>query len=132
MHALLEIALAAVFDGHGGHSAADYMSKNLYKILSVSIEDEKKDSECQIEGKLLSHQMQCAPFGLLSLSCVLKFSYVYGFCYTIIFVDYAQHSHFTSQQSMLSHQMLTQSKTLWLLQKETQMACVVPQNLPKP
>ncbi|DBA83228.1 TPA: hypothetical protein ACH3X2_006741 [Trebouxia sp. C0005] len=42
---------AAVFDGHGGHSAADYMSKNLYKILSVSIEDEKKDGECQIEER---------------------------------------------------------------------------------
>ena len=33
------------------------MSKNLYKILSVSIEDDKKDGECQIEGKLSSHQM---------------------------------------------------------------------------
>ena len=83
------------------------MSKNLYKILSVSIEDEKKDGECQIEGKLMSHQMQCAPFGLLSLSRVLKFSYVHGFCYTMLFVDYAQHSHSTSQHSMLSHQMLT-------------------------
>lgn len=35
---------AAVFDGHGGHSAADYMSKNFYKLLSVSIDDETHDS----------------------------------------------------------------------------------------
>ena len=84
MHALNEIALAAVFDGHGGHSAADYMSKNLYKILSVSIEDEKKDGECQIEGKLLSHQMQGAPFDLLSLSHALRFTYVHDFCHTMV------------------------------------------------
>lgn len=84
LHALNEIAPAAVFDGHGGHSAADYMSKNLYKILSVSVEDEKKDGECQIEGKLLSHQMQGALFGLLCLSHVLTFSYIHDFCHTMV------------------------------------------------
>lgn len=48
----LHIAAAAVFDGHGGHSAADYMSKNLYRILSVSIDDETHNSESQVLGKV--------------------------------------------------------------------------------
>lgn len=47
------VAATAVFDGHGGHSAADYMSKNLYKILSVSIDDETHNSESKVEGKCL-------------------------------------------------------------------------------
>ncbi len=83
VHALNEIALAAVFDGHGGHSAADYMSKNLYKLLSVSIEDEKNDGECKL-GKLLSYQMQGAPFGPLSLSFLLTFNYVHDFSHTMV------------------------------------------------
>ena len=91
LHAILafcmpnEIAPAAVFDGHGGHSAADYMSKNLYKILSVSIEDDKKDGECQIEGKLSSHQMQGTPFDLLSLSRASRFTHVHNFCHTTVY-----------------------------------------------
>ena len=44
-------AAAAIFDGHGGHSAADYMSKNLYKILSVSIDDETHETEGQVESE---------------------------------------------------------------------------------
>lgn len=48
---------AAIFDGHGGHSAADYMSKNLYKILSVSIEDETHDTECQLGREPLKLQV---------------------------------------------------------------------------
>ena len=46
--------VAAIFDGHGGHSAAEYMSQNLYEILSVSIDDETHDTECQIESKLFA------------------------------------------------------------------------------
>lgn len=38
---------AAIFDGHGGHLAADYMSQNLYKILSESINDELHNTEVQ-------------------------------------------------------------------------------------
>ena len=48
------VSATAVFDGHGGHSAADYMSKNLYKILSVSIDDETHNSERKVEGKCLT------------------------------------------------------------------------------
>ena len=40
-----------MFDGHGGHSAADYMSKNLYKILTHSIDDETHNSESSAQGK---------------------------------------------------------------------------------
>lgn len=47
------IAATAVFDGHGGHSAADYMSKNFYKLLSVSIDDETHESERKVESKVL-------------------------------------------------------------------------------
>lgn len=48
------IAATAVFDGHGGHSAADYMSKNFYKLLSVSIDDETHESERKVESKVLA------------------------------------------------------------------------------
>ena len=44
-------ATTAVFDGHGGHSAADYMSKNFYKLLSVSIDDETHESDRKVESK---------------------------------------------------------------------------------
>ncbi len=60
------------------------MSKNLYKLLSVSIEDEKKDGECQIEGKLLFHQMQGTPLDLFSLSPASRFAYVHDFCHTMV------------------------------------------------
>ena len=43
--------IAAIFDGHGGRLAADYMSKNLYEILSHNIDDETHNTECDIEGE---------------------------------------------------------------------------------
>ena len=46
------IAATAVFDGHGGHSAADYMSKNFYKLLSVNIDDETHESGRKVESKI--------------------------------------------------------------------------------
>lgn len=45
------VVATAVFDGHGGHSAADYMSKNFYKLLSVSIDDETHDSGSKAASK---------------------------------------------------------------------------------
>lgn len=45
------VVATAVFDGHGGHSAADYMSKNFYKLLSVGINDETRESDSKVESK---------------------------------------------------------------------------------
>lgn len=45
------VVATAVFDGHGGHSAAEYMSKNFYKLLSVSIDDETDASESKAASK---------------------------------------------------------------------------------
>lgn len=45
------VVATAVFDGHGGHSAADYMSKNFYKLLSVSIDDDANGSESKAASK---------------------------------------------------------------------------------
>ena len=51
---------AAIFDGHGGHLAADYMSQNLYKILSESINDELHNTEVQSEFSSLPKFATCA------------------------------------------------------------------------
>ena len=77
------------------------MSKNLYKLLSISIEDEKKDGECQIEGKLLFHQMQGTPLDLFSLSPAPRFAYVHDFCHIMVcqfhtaqpFQQLVEHAH---------------------------------------
>ncbi|KAL3130276.1 hypothetical protein ABBQ38_008108 [Trebouxia sp. C0009 RCD-2024] len=61
---------AAVFDGHGGHSAADYMSKNLYKILSHSIDDETHNGESSAQEK-----------DAAGLSCPAEFSKAFKDCF---------------------------------------------------
>ena len=43
----------AIFDGHGGHLAADYMSQNLYKVLCASITDELHNTEGQVQSEFL-------------------------------------------------------------------------------
>ena len=44
--------LAAVFDGHGGVSAGQYLCKQLYEVLSDAIDEETYGEECSLEGAL--------------------------------------------------------------------------------
>ena len=44
--------LAAVFDGHGGVSAGQYLCKQLYEVLSDAIDEETYGEECSLEGRL--------------------------------------------------------------------------------
>lgn len=62
--------LAAIFDGHGGRSAADYMSNNLYAILSHSIDDETHNSESDVERKY-HFRACCCGIALLLLQCLI-------------------------------------------------------------
>jgi len=41
---------AAVFDGHGGVSAGEYLCKELYSVLSDAIDEETYGEECSLEG----------------------------------------------------------------------------------
>jgi len=42
---------AGVFDGHGGDSAADYLSRKFYEMFSEEVSEEVYGKECSPEGK---------------------------------------------------------------------------------
>ncbi|KAK9867824.1 hypothetical protein WJX84_007226 [Apatococcus fuscideae] len=62
---------AAVFDGHSGSKSAEYLSKELYTVLSEAIDDNADTEECVIEDTDTSGL--CCP---LELSGVLRQSFV--------------------------------------------------------
>ena len=43
--------LAGVFDGHGGHLAADYLSQHLYQKVSDCIDEDTYGTECSVTGE---------------------------------------------------------------------------------
>ncbi len=46
----MSLLAAAVFDGHGGVSAGQYLCKELYSVLSDAIDEETYGEECSLEG----------------------------------------------------------------------------------
>ena len=46
-----------VFDGHGGDSAADYLSRKFYDMFSEEVSEEVYGKECSNEG--WAHQSRC-------------------------------------------------------------------------
>lgn len=53
-HAVL---CTGVFDGHGGDSAADYLSRKFYDLFSEEVSEEVYGKECSNEG--WAHQSRC-------------------------------------------------------------------------
>lgn len=45
--------IAAVFDGHGGHCAAEYLSNNLYSVFSEEIDLNAYGDEQPVDGTTL-------------------------------------------------------------------------------
>ena len=48
-------ACAAVFDGHSGFAAAQYLSEHLYDCFSDAIDEGSYGPECSVDGVTLEH-----------------------------------------------------------------------------